>query len=449
MTHSSSTAASSLRAARSGPLKGTLRVPGDKSISHRALILGGMSVGETRITGLLEGDDVLRTAAAMAALGATVDRTGTGAWTVHGRGVGGLAEPEQLLDLGNSGTGARLLMGAVATHPFTTFFTGDRSLCRRPMGRISKPLEEMGARFVSRSGQRLPLAVQGTATPVPIRYRLPVASAQVKSAVLLAGLNTQGDTFVIEPEPTRDHTENMLRAFGATVEVTDGRDGRVVRLVGQPELTGQIVPVPADPSSAAFFAVAAAIVPGSDLLLTDVGINHLRAGLFETLRDMGVQIEMLNLRDLAGEPVADIRVRAGILRGIEVPPERAPRMIDEYPVLAIAAAAAEGRTVMRGLQELRVKESDRLAAVARGLKATGIQVEELPDGLIIQGTGGALPGGGLIATESDHRIAMSFLIMGMASRNPVTIDDDSMIATSFPGFADLARGAGADLGAPR
>lgn len=449
MTHSAATPASPLRAVRSGPLKGTLRVPGDKSISHRALILGGMSVGETRITGLLEGDDVLRTAAAMAALGATVDRSGTGAWTVHGRGVGGLAEPEQLLDLGNSGTGARLLMGAVATHPFTTFFTGDRSLCRRPMGRIAKPLEEMGARFVSRSGQRLPLAVQGTATPVPIRYRLPVASAQVKSAVLLAGLNTAGDTVVIEPEPTRDHTENMLRAFGATVDVMDGKDGRTVRLIGQPELTGQIVPVPADPSSAAFFAVAAAIVPGSDLTLTDVGINHLRAGLFETLRDMGVAIEMLNLRDLAGEPVADIRIRAGVLRGIEVPPERAPRMIDEYPVLAIAAAAAEGRTVMRGLQELRVKESDRLAAVARGLKATGIQVEELPDGLIIQGTGGALPGGGLIATESDHRIAMSFLIMGMAAKTAVTVDDDAMIATSFPGFADLARGAGADLGKPR
>jgi 3-phosphoshikimate 1-carboxyvinyltransferase len=440
-----------LQSRSAGALEGTVRVPGDKSISHRALILGALSVGETTVQGLLEGDDVLATASALRALGAGVTRDADGTWRVRGLGVGGLHEPASVLDLGNAGTGARLLMGVVASHGFTSFFTGDASLCRRPMGRVAEPLGRIGAKFVARNGIRMPLAVIGTAEPLPIEYRLPVASAQVKSAVLLAGLNTPGETSVIEPEPTRDHTENMLRHFGAVVNVTAlAEGGRKVTLIGQPELSAAAIRVPGDPSSAAFAAVAAAIRPGSAVRIENVGINPLRAGLFTTLQEMGVAVTYENRRDAGGEPVADLLVEGGTLKGITVPAERAPSMIDEYPVLCIAAALAEGTTVMRGIQELRVKESDRIGAMAAGLAAAGVRVEELPDGLVVHGSGGAAPAGGnLIETHMDHRIAMSFLVLGLASREPVTIDDGSMIDTSFPGFARLMNALGAEIAEPR
>ena len=430
-----------------GPLNGSVRVPGDKSISHRALILGALAVGETSVQGLLEGDDVLATAGALRALGAGVSRDGDGIWRVQGLGVGGLHEPASVLDLGNAGTGARLLMGVVASHDFVSFFTGDASLCRRPMGRIAEPLGRIGARFVARQGMRMPLAVIGTAAPLPIEYRLPMASAQVKSAVLLAGLNAPGETSVIEPEPTRDHTENMLRHFGAVVNVTElAEGGRKVTVIGQPELTATAIRVPGDPSSAAFAAVAAAIRPGSSVRIENVGINPLRAGLFTTLAEMGVAIAYENRRDAGGEPVADLLVTGGKLKGITVPAERAPSMIDEYPVLCVAAALAEGSTIMRGIQELRVKESDRIGAMAAGLAAAGVRVEELPDGLIVHGSNGsAVPGGNRIETHMDHRIAMSFLVLGMASREPISIDDGSMIDTSFPGFAQLLNALGAKI----
>jgi 3-phosphoshikimate 1-carboxyvinyltransferase len=431
-----------LRSAPVTGLRGRVLVPGDKSISHRALILGGLAVGETAIEGLLEGDDVLRTAAAMRAFGAEVTRLAPGCWRVHGRGVGGLAEPDGVQDLGNSGTGVRLLMGVAAGHAFTTFFTGDRSLCRRPMGRIARPLERMGATFLARSGDRLPLALSGRDMLMPIEYELPVPSAQVKSAVLLAGLHAPGRTTIVERAATRDHTERMLRHFGATVTVADLPGGRRIAVEGQPELSGSSLRVPADPSSAAFFAVAAAIVPGSELTLEAVGLNPLRAGLFDTLRDMGADIRFVDRRDIGGEPAADVVVKTSALRGIEVPPERAPSMIDEYPILAVAAAFARGRTTMRGLAELRVKESDRLRAVARGLMACGVEVEELEDGLVVEG---GRPDGAEVTTEGDHRIAMSFLVLGMAARAPVTVDEAAMIATSFPGFAALAGSIGARL----
>ena len=436
----------SLVSTAAGALTGATALPGDKSISHRSLLLGALAVGETVVHGLLEGEDVLNTAEAIRKLGAQAERDATGTWRIHGVGIGGLREPDSVIDFGNSGTGARLLLGVLAGHPITAFLTGDASLCSRPMNRVADPLSGFGARFVAREGGRLPLAVTGASDPVPITYRLPVASAQVKSAVLLAGLNAPGYTTVIEPEPTRDHTELMLRHFGAELEIGEGDDGAAhIRLTGQPELSGQRVVVPGDPSSAAFPAVAAAISSGSDVTITGVGMNPRRTGLFETLAEMGAEIERLNERTEAGEPVADLRIQGSQLRGVEVPPERAPRMIDEYPVLAMAAAVAEGDTVMRGVKELRVKESDRLTAVAQGLSACGVSVEEGEDYLIVHGLGGRAPGGGTVATDLDHRIAMSFLVLGAASDKPVTVDDAGPIDTSFPGFVDLMNGLGANI----
>ncbi|PKU23416.1 3-phosphoshikimate 1-carboxyvinyltransferase [Telmatospirillum siberiense] len=427
-------------------LSGQVRVPGDKSISHRALMFGALAIGQSSIEGLLEGEDVLRTAAAMRALGAEVTRGGDGRWTLFGRGVGGLAEPEDVLDMGNAGTGARLLMGLVASHPFTSVFTGDASLRSRPMRRVTEPLGRMGAGFVGRSGGRLPLAVIGTASPIPISYELPMPSAQVKSAVLLAGLNTPGTTTVIEREATRDHTELMLRGFGAklTVEVL-ANGARAISLTGQPELTGQSIKVPADPSSAAFPVVAALLVAGSAITVQAVGTNPLRCGLYQTLLEMGADITYANARVEGGEPVADLLVRGSELKGVDVPPERAPSMIDEYPILAVAAAFAKGTTRMRGLAELRVKESDRLAAMARGLEAAGVTLEVEGDDLIVHGDGGLPEGGVSVPVNLDHRIAMSFLVMGMASRRPVQIDDASAIDTSFPGFTEMMNGLGAKI----
>lgn len=436
-------AATALTSRKVKGLRGDVTVPGDKSISHRALILGGLAIGETAIEGLLEGEDVINTARVMEQFGATVIREGEGRWRVQGVGVGGLAEPRNFLDFGNSGTGARLIMGLAATHPVTSFFTGDPSLRRRPMARVAKPLQEMGARFVTRQGGLLPLAVIGADKPMPITYRLPVPSAQVKSAILLAGLNTPGRTTVIEPEATRDHSERMLRHFGAEITVTDTPEGRVIALEGQPELTAQHVAVPADPSSAAFAAVAALITPGSHVTIRNVGLNPLRTGLFDTLVEMGGDIAIVDPRDMGGEPVGDLVVRHSALRGVDVPPERAPSMIDEYPILAIAAACAEGETRMTGLAELRVKESDRLAVMATGLRACGVQVEEQADGMTV--TGGRIKGGATIATHLDHRIAMSFLVLGMVADEPVTVDDGAVIETSFPGFAALMNRLGAEI----
>lgn len=435
-----------MQARSSSALSGEARVPGDKSISHRALILGALAVGETRITGLLEGEDVLNTAKAMQALGASVVRTGVGAWTVRGVGVGGFAAPAAPLDFGNSGTGCRLVMGAVAGCPITATFDGDASLRKRPMRRILDPLELMGAAATSAAeGGRLPLTLTGARDPLPIVYRSPVASAQIKSAVLLAGLAAPGTTTVIEPEASRDHTELMLAHFGATiVSEAEGVHGRKITLQGQPELTGAGVVVPADPSSAAFPLVAALVVEGSDVVLTDVMTNPLRTGLFTTLREMGGSIEESHVRGDAGEPMARLRVRGSKLRGVTVPPERAPSMIDEYLVLAVAAAYAEGTTVMRGLHELRVKESDRLEATADMLRVNGVKVEIAGDDLIVEGRG-HVPGGGLVATHMDHRIAMSALVMGLAADAPVGIDDATFIATSFPDFVPMMQRLGADL----
>lgn len=426
-------------------LSGTIQVPGDKSISHRSLMLGALAVGRTEITGLLEGEDVLATARAVEAMGATVERVGEGSWHVHGLGVGGLSEPDSVLDLGNSGTGVRLLMGIAATLPFTTVFTGDASLRARPMGRIVEPLSDMGAQFNARGGGKLPLSVIGAVEPIPITYRQKLASAQVKTAILLAGLNVPGITTVIEPRPTRDHTETMLRHFGAEVSVEpDGDGGTAIHLTGHPELIGAPITVPGDPSSAAFPIVAALIAPGSDLTIENVCMNPLRIGLIDTLREMGGDIEAANARSEGGEPVADLRVRASKLKGVDVPAERAPSMIDEYPILAVAAAAADGVTRLEGLAELRVKESDRLAAVAAGLSACGVSVEEGEDSLTVQGME-PVPGGCTVATHMDHRIAMAFLVLGLVAEAPVAIDDDTMIATSFPGFAGLMASLGATV----
>jgi len=429
-------------------LAGEAVAPGDKSISHRALILGGLSVGESRVSGLLEGDDVLATAAAMRAFGAGVERLEDGCWRVQGVGVGGLAEPAEVLDLGNSGTGARLLVGLAAGTPIISFFTGDASLRRRPMNRIMAPLAAMGASFRARAGGLLPLCVSGAEPVIPIDYTLPVASAQVKSAILLAGLNAAGVTRVVEPKPTRDHSENLLRHFGAEVTVTAREDGgREIALTGEPELRPADVVVPTDPSSAAFLMVAAALVEGAEVRLPGVGLNPLRSGLVDCLVEMGADLHIENRRELQGEPVGDILVRGGRLRAITVPEARAPTMIDEYPVLAVAAAFAEGRTVMRGAEELRVKESDRIAAMAEGLARLGVAVEALPDGLVVEGAGGPAPspGDAVLATHHDHRIAMSFLVYGMAAKAAVAIDDDAMIRTSFPNFVALANGLGADI----
>jgi 3-phosphoshikimate 1-carboxyvinyltransferase len=435
-----------LEARSSGPLSGKVRVPGDKSISHRALILGALAVGESRISGLLEGEDVLNTAKSMRALGARVERTGDFAWKVNGVGVAGFASPQNALDFGNSGTGCRLVMGAVAGCPITAVFDGDASLRSRPMRRILDPLELMGAKAgETREGGRLPLTLHGARDPVPITYKTPVASAQIKSAVLLAGLAAPGVTTVIEQEASRDHTELMLKHFGADIVSTrEGAHGRKIALTGQPELHGAEVVVPADPSSAAFPIVAALIVEGSDLVLSDVMTNPLRTGLFTTLREMGASIEESAARGDTGEPMAQLRVRASELRGVEVPPERAPSMIDEYLVLAVAASFAEGTTVMRGLKELRVKESDRLEATADMLRVNGVKVEVAGDDLIVEGRG-HVPGGGLVKTHMDHRIAMSALVMGLAADKPVKVDDTAFIATSFPDFIPMMRALGAEF----
>ncbi|MFN6924486.1 MAG: 3-phosphoshikimate 1-carboxyvinyltransferase [Tabrizicola sp.] len=436
-----------MKSRRSEPLRGVAEVPGDKSISHRSLIFGAMAVGETRITGLLEGQDVLDTAKAMRAFGATVTRHGQGEWTVNGVGVGGFREPDDVIDCGNSGTGVRLIMGTMATTPITATFTGDASLRKRPMGRVTDPLSLFGARAYGRQGGRLPMTIVGAANPVPVRYALPVASAQVKSAVLLAGLNAPGETVVIEKEPTRDHSERMLVGFGADLQVEKTEEGHVITLKGQPELRPQVVAVPRDPSSAAFPVCAALIVEGSDILVPGVSQNLTRNGLYLTLVEMGADIEFRNPREEGGEPVADLRVRfSGEMKGIDVPPERAPSMIDEYPILSVVAAFSTGRTVMRGVKELRVKESDRIDAMARGLEACGVRVEEDEDTLIVHGMGaGGVPGGATVKTHIDHRIAMSFLVCGLAAKAPVAVDDGSPIQTSFPIFESLMRGLGAEI----
>lgn len=431
---------------RGGPLRGRVRVPGDKSISHRAMIFGLLAIGETRVSGLLEGEDVMRTAAAARALGAIVHHDGPGAWRITGVGVGGLREPGEVLDFGNAGTGSRLMMGVCGSHPITTTFDGDASLRKRPMRRILDPLQQMGTVIVSQEeGGRVPLTLRGPQEAVPITYRTPVASAQIKSAVLLAGLAAPGITTVIESEATRDHTEKMLAHFGAEVTVTpEGEHGRRIALTGQPELTAAPIVVPADPSSAAFPLVAALIVPGSDVLIESVMTNPLRSGLLTTLREMGADITVEREANEGGEAVADLRVRFSALRGVSVPPERAPAMIDEYPVLAVAAAFASGTTRMRGLQELRVKESDRLAAVEAGLKVAGVHCAIEGDDLVVEGQG-AVSGGGTVATHLDHRIAMSFLVMGLATQKPMQVDDGAMIATSFPSFIGLMRELGGDI----
>ncbi|MEI5686270.1 3-phosphoshikimate 1-carboxyvinyltransferase [Sphingomonas kyungheensis] len=424
-----------LSVAPRGPLTGSLQVPGDKSISHRALMFSALAVGESRITGLLEGEDVLATAAALRAMGADIERTGAGAWRVNGVGVGGLLQPATALEMGNSGTSTRLLMGLVASHPITATFTGDASLSARPMGRVIEPLSQMGAAFTASPGGRLPLMLRGISPAVPITYTLPVASAQVKSAVLLAGLNTPGITRVVEPVATRDHSERMLRGFGAELTIEDDPAGRIIAIHGEAELRPQTITVPGDPSSAGFWLVAASIVPGSDLVVRNVGLNVTRTGLIAALRLMGADITELDRREVGGEPVADLHVRHAPLTAIEVPPELAPSMIDEYPVLFVAAAFAAGRTVARGAHELRVKESDRIAAMAAALTACGVACEEYEDGLAITGTGGeAIPGGARVASLLDHRIAMSMTVAGLHATRPVVIDDIAPVATSYPAF---------------
>ena len=424
------------------PLRGTVQVPGDKSISHRSLMLSALAVGESRVSGLLEGEDVLSTAQAMRQLGATVERGEDGVWRIHGVGVGSLVQPETALEMGNSGTSTRLLMGLLASHAVTATFIGDASLSKRPMNRTRGPPGEMGAEFITSPGGRLPLTMRGLVPAVPIEYRLPVASAQVKSAVLLAGLNTPGITRVIEPVPTRDHSERMLQGFGVDLTVETETDGtRIISVRGEAELRAQTLVVPADPSSAAFPVVAALITPGSDIIVTNVGMNPTRTGIFRMLQAMGADLGFTNERDVGGEPVADLVVRHSILTGIDVPPDVAPSMIDEFPVFFVAAAHAQGVTRTSGLDELRVKESDRLALMAHGLARIGVSVEEQEDGLIITGSGGDPLGGGnvapTIAAGLDHRIAMSFAVAGLNTRGGLIIDDMSPVDTSFPGFTDM------------
>jgi len=428
-------------------LKGEANVPGDKSISHRSLILGALSVGETRISGLLEGEDVLDTAKAMRAFGAEVTDHGGGVWSVHGVGVGGFAEPENVIDCGNSGTGVRLIMGCMATTGISATFTGDASLNGRPMARVTDPIALFGAQSVGRKGGRLPMTIVGAADPVPVRYVVPMPSAQVKSAVLLAGLNAPGKTVVIEKEATRDHTERMLQGFGAELTVEETDEGRVITLTGQPELKAQTIVVPRDPSSAAFPVCAAIITPGSDVLVPNIGLNPTRAGLFTTLKEMGAELTYENEREEGGEPVADLRAKfSPKLKGIEVDPARAASMIDEYPVLSVVASFAEGDTVMKGVKELRVKESDRIDAMAKGLRLNGVEVEEGDDWWIVKGLGhGNVPGGATCDSVLDHRIAMSFMVLGMATQNSVSVNDGSPIATSFPIFENLMGDLGAQL----
>lgn len=438
------TPATPLSLTTTGPLRGTVTVPGDKSISHRSLMLGALAVGETVITGLLEGEDVLATAAAMRAMGADITRGADGVWRVHGVGSGGLLQPQAALDMGNSGTSTRLLMGLIASHPISATFIGDASLSRRPMGRVIDPLALMGASFTASPGGRLPLTMVGLCPAVALRYTLPVASAQVKSAVLLAGLNTPGDTVVIEPIATRDHSERMLAGFGAKLTVEASPEGRIITLSGEADLRPQTITVAGDPSSAAFPMVAALIVPGSDVTIANVGMNPTRAGLVKVLQAMGGDITVLNPRDVGGEPVADLRVRHSALTGIDPPGDDAAAMIDEYPVLFVAAACAQGTSTFTGLDELRVKESDRIAVMAAGLAACGVPCTELPDGITITGTGGdPVPGGATIAAHLDHRIAMSFAVLGLNARVAVTIDDSRPIATSFPGFVAMMQTLGA------
>lgn len=430
-----------------GPLSGTAEVPGDKSISHRSLILGAMAIGETKISGLLEGEDVIDTAKAMRAFGAEVTDHGGGNWTVHGVGVGGFAEPDNVIDCGNSGTGVRLIMGTMATSPVTATFTGDASLNKRPMARVTDPIALFGAQAVGRSGGRLPMTIVGAADPVPVRYTVPMPSAQVKSAVLLAGLNAPGQTVVIEKEATRDHTERMLQGFGAELTVEETDEGRVITLTGRPELKPQVIAVPRDPSSAAFPVCAALITPGSDVLVPGIGLNPTRAGLFTTLREMGADLTYENEREEGGEPVADLRAKfSPNMHGIDVPPERAASMIDEYPILSVVAANATGVTMMREVKELRVKESDRIEAMATGLRACGVAVEDGPDWWSVTGHGpGTVEGGATCVSHLDHRIAMSFMVLGMSTKQPVSVDDGSPIATSFPIFEPLMASLGAQI----
>ena len=428
-------------------LKGVVRAPGDKSCSHRALIFGGLAAGTSRFSGLLEGEDVLRTGWAMEALGATVKQTGPGAWEVTGVGEKGLSQPDKVLDFGNSGTGSRLMMGLVSGYPINVEMTGDESLRSRPMNRILKPLRLMRGLDTAGPDGKLPFAIVGTESLKAITYVPPVASAQVKSAVLLAGLNAVGTTIVEETRQTRDHTERMLAGFGAEITTEETGEGRVITLTGQPELEPQSIVVPRDPSSAAFPVCAALITEGSDVLVPNIGLNPTRAGLFTTLREMGADLSYENEREEGGEPVADLRARfSPDMKGIEVPPARAASMIDEYPVLSVVAAFAQGATVMRGVKELRVKESDRIEAMATGLRANGVSVEDGPDWWIVEGRGaGGVPGGAICASHLDHRIAMSFLVMGMATNKPVSVDDGGPIATSFPIFEALMGGLGADI----
>ncbi len=441
-----------LMSSRSGALSGTVAVPGDKSISHRALILAASAIGVSRITGLLEADDVMRTASALKSMGVKIERADAGdetalrTWQVTGCGVGGLIETDQILDLGNSGTGVRLIMGLLATHPMTSILTGDESLRARPMGRVINPLKSFGARFTARDGDRLPVTVSGTATPIPITYELPVASAQVKSAILLAALNTPGKTTVIEPQRTRDHSERMLTHFGAEIAVVPTENGgRSITLTGQPELTATDITVPADISSAAFPLVAALLVPGSVITLPNIGLNEQRTGLLDTLIEMGASIDIQPHQDTGGEPIGDLTVQTSTLTGMMVPADRVPSMIDEFPILAVAAACADGTTRMSGLAELRVKESDRLSAMAKGLQACGVALEEGPDELVIHGTGKPPKGGAVITTHFDHRIAMAFLVLGLVTDEPVRIDDATPIGTSFPEFVELMTGLGARI----
>lgn len=430
---------------RCGPLSGVAEVPGDKSISHRSLILGAMAIGETKITGLLEGEDVLDTAKAMRAFGAEVINHGGGSWSVFGVGVGGFAEPGNVIDCGNSGTGVRLIMGAMATQPITATFTGDASLNGRPMARVTDPLALFGTQTVGRKGGRLPMTIVGAADPVSVRYIVPVPSAQVKSAVLLAGLNAPGKTVVIEKEATRDHSERMLAGFGAEITIEETAEGREITLTGRPELQPQVIAVPRDPSSAAFPVCAAIITPGSDVLVPGIGLNPTRAGLFTTLREMGADLTYENERTEGGEPVADLRARySPNMKGIEVPPARAASMIDEYPVLSVVAAHAIGDTMMAGVKELRVKESDRIDAMAKGLRDCGVTVDEGEDWWQVTGLGPeGVPGGATCASQLDHRIAMAFMVLGMAAQKPVTVDDGGPIATSFPIFEPLMSAMGA------
>lgn len=436
-----------LKSRKSLPLKGTATVPGDKSVSHRALILGALSVGETRITGLLEAEDVLNTAQAMRAFGADVIRHAPGAWSVHGTGVGGWREPDNVLDFGNSGTGSRLVMGAMATTPILAVYTGDSSLRGRPMARVLDPLLEFGATYTARARGLMPVTLKGATRPIAVEHHVAVASAQVKSAMLLAALGAPGRSRISQSELTRDHTEKMLKAFGADIAVESlGKDGEAIHVAGQVELKPCAVDVPRDPSSAAFALVAALIVPGSEVRIPAVLLNPRRIGLIDTLIEMGASIAVENDRESGGERIGDLLVRASSLKGVEVPPDRAPAMIDEYPILAVAASFAEGKTIMRGLEELRVKESDRLSAIAAGLTANGLTIAETHDTLTVEGRGAdGVPGGGRVATHMDHRIAMSFLTMGLASQNAVSVDDTAMIATSFPEFEKLMRDLGADF----